>query len=109
MARRLLLNHFNLNNPVYGAASISVWLANASRPGVPTDVLATLFSDPWSQTALGNPIKLTGRGRWPQPVYVEAPVFLVCSPAKRETGAGVLQTFLNNVPPPAEGWGASPT
>jgi hypothetical protein len=105
----MLLNHFEIDNPIYGMARISVWLANTALGEMPpTQVLAMLYSDAWSDTQLGNPVKLTARGRWPQPVYVDAPVYLVCQPARHEQGAGVLQTYLANNPPPTTGWGASP-
>ena len=106
----MMLNHFSIDNPVYGGARVSVWLCDLTQGELPpTQVLAALYSDAWSTTRLGNPVRLTGQGRWPQAVYVEAPCYVVCAPADHEQGAGVLQTFLENVPPPAGGWGASPT
>lgn len=107
MAERKLLSHFSINNPIYGMARISVWIADGTT-GLPTQTLATLYSDPFSTTELGNPIALTGQGRWPQPVYVDTPIVLVATPALHEEGAGVIATYLDNVPPPLDGWGPSP-
>ena len=42
---------------------------------------------------------LTARGRWQQPPYVAGPYLMTMTPAKREQGAGVLQTL---TPPPSE-------
>ena len=107
MANRMLLRYFSTDNPVYGCAQVSVWLVDPAT-GKPTQTLAPLYSDPFSATRLGNPMVLTGQGRWPHPVYVDAPCMMVATPAANESGAGVLQTYLSNVPPPVGGWGANP-
>ena len=59
MPKRMLLNHFSIDNPIYGMAQVSVWLTATTGEMLPTQVLAQLYSDSWSDTTLGNPIKLT--------------------------------------------------
>lgn len=103
---RKLLYWFSTDNPVYGRAQISVFITDPLTNSASTE-MARLYSDPFSPTELGNPIRLTGRGRWPQPVYVDGPVIVVAEPARGEAGAGVLNTYLENNPPPPA-WGDSP-
>ena len=95
--QRRLIDEFSLDSPVYGGAIISVWVADPLTGTVST-TLAPLYSDLWSVTQVGNPQRLTARGRWQQPVYVEGTYALVASPATHEAGAGVLQSITPNAP-----------
>ena len=77
MAQRTTIPDFNLNNPIYAGATVTVYTVDSS--GVRTTILATLYEDLTSDETLENPQDLDSEGRFAVPVYVEEPVILVIS------------------------------
>lgn len=96
-AQREALQDFQLANPVYAGASITVLEVNPET-WKPTQTLAPLYAAPTGSEQRANPQALDGDGKWQQPVYVDRAVVLRITGTKatapHETGVkGVLGTF----------------
>lgn len=70
---RLLLPFFETENRLYANATVTVYTVSG---GAITSTEATLYADRTSSSVLANPQKLSGTGRWKQPVYVAEDVIL---------------------------------
>lgn len=75
MAARTDLRHFALANPLYAAASVSIYEVNEDFER--TDRLAPIYPSLTGMGLLANPQKLDSEGKWEQPIYVDRPVVLV--------------------------------
>lgn len=72
---RTSIREFATEKPWYGGHLVYAYTIDAT--GAKTATKATLYSAPSGTGALSNPQKLTSRGRFSAPVYIDEPVFLV--------------------------------
>lgn len=72
---RTSIREFATEKPWYGGHLVYAYTIDAT--GAKTATKATLYSAPSGTGTLSNPQKLTSRGRFSAPVYIDEPVFLV--------------------------------
>ena len=76
--QRTTIPDFNLYNPFYAGATVSVFTID-ELTSQKTTTLATLYQDLTSALTLDNPQKLDSNGRFQVPVYVDQPVIMTIS------------------------------
>lgn len=92
MARRALLDQFQLPNVAYIGCSVTFYVADAT--GAATAVKATLYDDLTGSGTLLNPQNFNSEGALAQPTYIETAVVPVVA------GAHVVSQTLGVVCPP---------
>jgi hypothetical protein len=85
---RTAIPDFHLDNPIYAGADVTVYTVDDD--GNKTATLATLYDSIAGTGTLENPQELNGRGRFDQPVYIDAPV--ICTVSGLGSGAPAHDT-----------------
>lgn len=98
IASRVLLDDFNLANPLYAEAQVSVLVVDTATWRT-TSTLATLYKTPTGSAQHGNPLRLDAEGKWPSPVYIDSAVVV------RVGGSGITthETGITLSPPAFRG------
>ncbi len=92
MTFRSAIPDFQLANPIYAAARVTFYIANAQ--GTATATLAALYADATGAQTVANPQTLDSEGKFSAPVYINEPVVAsVVGPNVSSHSTGAINAY----------------